>query len=111
MSRPHPETRAGHAPKEGPLHESFMRQALAEAHNALHIGEVPIGAVLVLGDKVVAQGFNQSIQARDPTAHAEVVALRRAAKEVGNYRLVGSTLYVTIEPCLMCVSWISRACA
>jgi tRNA(adenine34) deaminase len=109
MSGPHPQTRAERTLKDGPLHDSFMRQALAEAHNALHIGEVPVGAVLVLDGKVVAQGFNQPIQARDPTAHAEVVALRRAAKEVGNYRLTGSTLYVTIEPCLMCVGALVHA--
>ncbi|HWW94383.1 MAG TPA: tRNA adenosine(34) deaminase TadA [Vicinamibacteria bacterium] len=109
MSRPHPETRAGHTAKGGPRHESFMQQALAEARRARHLGEVPVGAVLVLGERVVGHGFNQPIQARDPTAHAEVVALRRAAKKAGNYRLTGSTLYVTIEPCLMCVGALVHA--
>jgi tRNA(adenine34) deaminase len=91
------------------LHESFMRLALAEARRAEALGEVPIGAVLVRDGAVVAAGFNQPIRASDPTAHAEVVVLRGAAREAGNYRLPGTTLYVTIEPCLMCVGAILSA--
>jgi tRNA(adenine34) deaminase len=86
-----------------------MRQALEEGRQALHIGEVPVGAVLVLDREVVATGFNQPIHTLDPTAHAEIVALRRAARVLGNYRLTGTTLYVTIEPCLMCVGAIVHA--
>jgi tRNA(adenine34) deaminase len=84
-------------------HERFMRVALEEARQGLHIGEVPVGAVAVLDQEVLATGFNQPIHNVDPTAHAEVVALRRAARSLGNYRLTGVTLYVTLEPCLMCV--------
>jgi tRNA(adenine34) deaminase len=79
-----------------------MRMALAEARQALHIGEVPIGAVITRDHEVVATGFNQPIHTMDPTGHAEVVALRRAARILGNYRLMGTTLYVSVEPCLMC---------
>jgi tRNA(adenine34) deaminase len=84
-------------------HERFMRAALDEARQGLHLGEVPIGAVITMGETVIATGFNQPIHLQDPTAHAEIVALRRAARELGNYRLNGATLYVTVEPCLMCV--------
>ena len=80
-----------------------MRLALASAREARAAGEVPIGAVVVQGGTVVASGFNQPIQQLDPTAHAEVIALRAAAQVLGNYRLPGCTLYVTLEPCLMCV--------
>ena len=90
-------------------HEGFMRQALARAQQALRAGEVPIGAVLVADGRVIAEGFNQPIRARDPTAHAEIVALRRAAQSLGNYRLPGTTLYVTVEPCLMCVGALVHA--
>jgi len=86
-----------------------MRQALDQARRALHLGEVPIGAVIVTGGEVAAEGFNQPIRAADPTAHAEIVALRRAARAAGNYRLSGATLYVTLEPCLMCVGAIVNA--
>ena len=89
-------------------HETFMRQALDEARRALHVGEVPIGAVVV-AEGVPAEGFNQPIRSADPTAHAEIVALRRAARAAGNYRLTGATLYVTLEPCLMCVGAIVNA--
>jgi tRNA(adenine34) deaminase len=92
-----------------PGHEPFMRLALEQARTALHIGEVPIGAVLVAGGQVIAQGFNQPIHHLDPTAHAEVVALRQAARTLGNYRLGGTTLYVTVEPCLMCVGALINA--
>jgi tRNA(Arg) A34 adenosine deaminase TadA len=89
--------------------EGFMRQALQEAKAALHLGEVPVGAILVLGGEIVARGFNQPIHGLDPTAHAEVVALRQAARALGNYRLLGASLYVTIEPCLMCVGALVQA--
>jgi tRNA(adenine34) deaminase len=84
-------------------HEDFMGAALAEAERARDAGEVPIGAVVVIEGRVVGAGYNQPIGAVDPTAHAEVVAMRTAARAVGNYRLTGATLYVTVEPCLMCV--------
>ena len=86
-----------------------MRQALAEAAKARDAGEVPVGAVVVIDDVVVASGFNQPISSHDPTAHAEIVALRAAAAAVGNYRLTGATLYVTVEPCLMCVGAMVHA--
>ena len=87
----------------------MMRLALEEARNALHLGEVPIGAVIAQEQEVVAVGFNQPIRAVDPTAHAEVVAIRKAARELSNYRLSGLTLYVTVEPCMMCVGAIVQA--
>ncbi|HSF15277.1 MAG TPA: tRNA adenosine(34) deaminase TadA [Vicinamibacteria bacterium] len=87
----------------------MMRLALDEARQALHLGEVPIGAILASDQDVVSSGFNQPIHAVDPTAHAEVVALRKAARELGNYRLPGLTLYVTVEPCMMCVGAIAQA--
>ena len=96
-------------PRPLPFHEAFMRQAIEQARSALHIGEVPIGAVLVADGQVVAHGFNQPIHHVDPTAHAEVVALRQAARTLGNYRLGGTTLYVTVEPCLMCVGALLNA--
>lgn len=86
-----------------------MRLALSEAERALGAGEVPVGAVVVLDGAVAGAGFNQPISASDPTAHAEILALRAAAARVGNYRLTGSTLYVTIEPCLMCVGAMVHA--
>ncbi|MFN8062882.1 MAG: tRNA adenosine(34) deaminase TadA [Vicinamibacterales bacterium] len=89
--------------------EGYMREALAEAERAASAGEVPVGAVLVLGGQIVGRGFNQPIAARDPTAHAEIVAIRSAASALGNYRLTGSTLYVTIEPCAMCVGALVHA--
>lgn len=87
----------------------MMRLALDEARNALHLGEVPIGAVVAREQEVVSVGFNQPIRAVDPTAHAEIVALRKAARELENYRLPGLTLYVTVEPCMMCVGAIIQA--
>ncbi len=86
-----------------------MRRALELARLARERGEVPVGAVVVLDDQVIGEGFNQPITASDPTAHAEIVALRDAAKRVGNYRLSGATLYVTIEPCQMCVGAMVHA--
>jgi tRNA(adenine34) deaminase len=90
-------------------HEVFMRHALAEAEKARQIGEVPVGAVVVLEGQVIGAGGNQPIALTDPTAHAEINALRAAARNVGNYRLTGGTLYVTIEPCLMCVGAMIHA--
>ena len=90
-------------------HEHFMQAALEQARFGLVAGEVPIGAVVVAGGQIIARAFNQPISAVDPTAHAEVVALRAAAKVVGNYRLVGATVYVTVEPCMMCVGALSHA--
>lgn len=86
-----------------------MRAALTEARKAQAAGEVPVGAVVVLNDTIVGAGFNQPISSHDPTAHAEVIALREAAKAAGNYRLTGATLYVTVEPCLMCVGAMVHA--
>ena len=91
------------------LDEHFMREAQSEAREALAAGEVPVGAVVVMDGRVVGAGFNQPIGRADPTAHAEIVALRVAAREVGNYRLTGATLYVTVEPCVMCVGAIVHA--
>ncbi len=87
----------------------FMRAALAQAQLAREVGEVPIGAVVVFGEAIVGRGFNQPIRTSDPTAHAEIVALRDAAGARGNYRLVGATLYVTVEPCLMCAGALVHA--
>lgn len=86
-----------------------MRLALEAARTALHIGEVPIGAVLAKDGAVVSRGFNQPIHNLDPTAHAEIVALQIGGKRIGNYRMLGSTLYVTTEPCLMCVGALVSA--
>ena len=90
-------------------HERFMRAALDEARLAHDAGEVPVGAVVCVNGEIVGRGFNQPIGSSDPTAHAEIVALREAARRTGNYRLVGSALYVTLEPCLMCVGALVHA--
>ena len=87
----------------------YMAQALAAAESARAAGEVPVGAVLVHGDTVLATGFNHPIGAHDPSAHAEMVALRAAARSLRNYRLPGCELYVTLEPCLMCAGAIMHA--
>ena len=87
----------------------FMGRALALARDAEYNGEVPVGAVVVIDETIVGEGFNSSISTSDPTAHAECVALRNACKRMGNYRLVGATLYVTLEPCLMCVGALIHA--
>ncbi len=86
-----------------------MEEALRMAANAAAQGEVPIGAVLVCDGQIVGRGWNQVISANDPTAHAEIVALREAAATTGNYRLSGLDLYVTLEPCAMCVGAITHA--
>jgi tRNA(Arg) A34 adenosine deaminase TadA len=90
-------------------HETFMRAALELADEAAQGGEVPIGAVLVVDAEIVGRGRNGPIGAHDPTAHAEIVAIRDAAARLGNYRLTGATLYVTVEPCLMCVGALVHA--
>jgi tRNA(adenine34) deaminase len=86
-----------------------MVAALAQAELAREAGEVPIGAIVSINGEIVGQGFNQPIRAADPTAHAEIVALRDAARRMGSYRLSGATLCVTIEPCLMCVGALVHA--
>ena len=86
-----------------------MRAALDLARRARERGEVPVGAVVVLDDAIVGEGFNQPIATHDPTAHAEIVALRDGARRIRNYRLTGATLYVTIEPCQMCVGALVHA--
>jgi tRNA(adenine34) deaminase len=87
----------------------FMRLALDQARAAAIAGEVPIGAVLVIENRIVAQAANRTIADQDPTSHAEIVVTRAAARAVGNYRLLGATLYVTIEPCAMCAGAIVQA--
>ena len=86
----------------------FMLAALREAEAAAEAGEVPVGAVVVSGGEIVATGQNRSIRDNDPSAHAEVVALRAAGAEQGNHRLTGTTLYVTLEPCPMCVGALAQ---
>jgi tRNA(adenine34) deaminase len=89
--------------------DGLMAGALEEAGRARAAGEVPIGAVVAIDGAIVGRGFNQPISSGDPTAHAEIVAIRAAARAVGNYRLTGATLCVTIEPCLMCVGALVHA--
>jgi tRNA(adenine34) deaminase len=91
------------------LDEVFMRQALALAREAEQAGEVPVGAVLVIAGDVLGRGRNSPIGQNDPTAHAEILALREAARSVGNYRLADATLYVTLEPCAMCAGALVNA--
>ena len=86
-----------------------MRRALELARHAEDAGEVPVGALVVLNDEVIGEGWNQPIAAHDPTAHAEIVALRAAAARMNNYRLADATLYVTLEPCAMCAGAIVQA--
>lgn len=87
----------------------WMQKALLLAQKAEAQGEVPVGAVLVLNEELLAEGWNQPIAQKDPTAHAEAVALREGGKILGNYRLLNTTLYVTLEPCLMCVGALIQA--
>jgi tRNA(adenine34) deaminase len=91
------------------LDRQFMQQALEQAELAAHAGEVPVGAVLVRDGEVIARAFNQPIAKHDPSAHAEMLALRQAASSEENYRLPGSTLYVTLEPCTMCAGAMLHA--
>ena len=94
---------------EAALHDTWMRQALALAARAGESGEVPVGALVIVDGAVVGEGWNQPIATSDPTAHAEIVAMRAAARHVKNYRLSGATLVVTVEPCLMCVGAMVHA--
>lgn len=97
-------------PAANPMDDAFfMAQALEQAQKAWDLGEVPVGAVLVRNGEVVAVGCNQPIGAHDPTAHAEIIALRAAAQALGNYRLPGCDLYVTLEPCVMCAGAMMHA--
>ena len=89
--------------------EKFMAIALEEAEAAIRKGEVPVGAAVVLDEDILARAHNSPIALHDPTAHAEMIVLREAAGRLGNYRLTGTTLYVTVEPCIMCVGAIVHA--
>jgi tRNA(adenine34) deaminase len=89
--------------------EHFMRHALGLARRAQEEGEVPVGAVVVLEERIIGEGWNRPISASDPTAHAEVQAMRNASTTLRNYRLLGTTLYVTLEPCAMCVGAMFHA--
>jgi tRNA(adenine34) deaminase len=91
------------------MHARFMREAIAEAEAAALAGEVPVGAVLVVDGEVVGRGRNSPVGAHDPSAHAEILALRDAGARLGTYRLTGATLYVTVEPCMMCVGAMVHA--
>lgn len=102
-------TRARNPGVPSGVHDDWMRQALVEARRARDAGEVPIGAIVTLDGVAIGRGYNQPISSGDPTAHAEVVAIRDAARTTRNYRLTGATLYVTIEPCLMCVGALVHA--
>lgn len=90
-------------------HDHYMQQALALADRAESLGEVPVGAVVVLNNQIIGEGWNQPIQNHDPSAHAEIMALRSAAQNIGNYRLVHAELYVTLEPCIMCMGAMFHA--
>ena len=89
--------------------EEFMRQALALAGQSAQAGEVPVGAVVVIGGEIAGRGSNAPIARTDPTAHAEILAIRQAAAHLGNYRLTGATLYCTLEPCVMCAGALVAA--
>ncbi len=89
--------------------ETFMRAAIAEAKVAASVGEVPVGAVLVHNNEIIGRGLNRPVQDHDPTAHAEIVAMRAAAAKLQNYRLNDATVYVTLEPCPMCVGAMLHA--
>jgi tRNA(adenine34) deaminase len=89
--------------------EDFMRRALELARRAAEEGEVPVGALVVLDDQILGEGWNRPIAASDPTAHAEIEALRSASLKIRNYRLTGATLYVTLEPCDMCLGAMFHA--
>jgi tRNA(adenine34) deaminase len=91
------------------MHNLYMRQALALAEQSQAAGEVPVGAVVVLAGEVIGKGSNSPIAAHDPTAHAEMLAIREACARIGNYRLEGATLYSTLEPCVMCAGALVAA--
>ncbi len=97
------------SPEQQARDEVFMRHALLLAHRAQAAGEVPVGAVVVHGERIIGEGWNRPIGDHDPSAHAEMVALRQAAQRIGNYRLLDTTLYVTLEPCVMCAGAIVHA--
>ncbi|MBB5349014.1 tRNA adenosine(34) deaminase TadA [Desulfoprunum benzoelyticum] len=100
---------SGPSSPQPPGDEQWMRLALEQARSAAERGEVPVGAVITAGDQLIAAAGNGPISLCDPTAHAEILALRRAAARIGNYRLAGTTLYVTLEPCLMCMGAMIHA--
>ena len=89
--------------------ELLMKEALVQAKKALKKGEVPIGAVVVLGDEIIGRGYNQPITMKDPTAHAEIIALKEASNRLENYRLNEAIIYTTLEPCLMCAGALVHA--
>ena len=103
--QPNPEPATIFSPKD----EQWMHHALTLAAKGEALGEVPVGAVIVRDDAIIGEGFNQPITSSDPTAHAEIIALRQAAARMENYRLIGSTIYVTLEPCTMCVGALIHA--
>ncbi|HEX4896623.1 MAG TPA: tRNA adenosine(34) deaminase TadA [Solimonas sp.] len=103
------EAESGAVDRQRARDEHWMRHALLLAHRAREAGEVPVGAVLVQDDRILGEGWNRPIGEHDPSAHAEMVALREAGRRLGNYRLTGSTLYVTLEPCVMCAGAIVHA--
>lgn len=92
-----------------PHDTKFMQRALALAREAETLDEVPVGAVLVVDGEIIGEGYNRPISTHDPSAHAEIIALRNAASRIGNYRLLNSVLYVTLEPCIMCMGAITHA--
>jgi tRNA(adenine34) deaminase len=91
------------------MHEQFMQEALQLAQKAMTLDEVPVGAIVVLDNEIIGRGYNCPIVTSDPTAHAEIIALRDAAKRLNNYRLIDADLYVTLEPCAMCVGAMVHA--
>lgn len=91
------------------MDEFWMDEALLAAQQALDAGEVPVGAIVVLGDKIVGRGWNRNLSEHDPSAHAEIVALRNAGTAIGNHRLIGCELFATIEPCAMCAGAMVHA--
>ena len=91
------------------MSDFFMKEALKQAMKAFIAGEVPVGSIVVLGEKIIGRGFNQPIKTNDPSAHAEIVALKEAANFLNNYRLIGTKMYTTLEPCLMCVGALVHA--
>ncbi|MDP1573879.1 MAG: tRNA adenosine(34) deaminase TadA [Coxiellaceae bacterium] len=90
-------------------HEHFLHRALSLAQEAKSSGEVPVGAIIVKNNEIISEGYNQPIQLNDPTAHAEIIAIRAAAKKLNNYRLNECVMYVTLEPCVMCVGAMIHA--
>lgn len=98
-----------HNPQQQLIDQSWMTEALVLADRAAQLGEVPVGAVVVLEGEIIGRGWNQPISTNDPTAHAEIIALRDAAENVGNYRVVNADLYVTLEPCSMCAGAMVHA--